>query len=59
MELYFIFPIRDFGDKTIVFDFLPLWARGFVCMNILHGTLRVLANPLQANLRSVSCKIKK
>ncbi|KAI9309474.1 hypothetical protein BJ944DRAFT_258460 [Cunninghamella echinulata] len=52
MELYFIFPIRDFGDKAIVFDFLPLWARGFVCMNILHGTLRVLANPLQANLRS-------
>ncbi|CAO3639531.1 unnamed protein product [Cunninghamella blakesleeana] len=60
MELYFIFPVRDFDDKFVPFDLLPLWVRGFACMNILHGMLRVVAaNPLQANLRLVRMKKKK
>lgn len=55
VEMHFIFPWQDFGDKLPVFVIESIWIRGFGLMNVMHGVLLVLpVNTLQTNLTRVS-----
>ncbi|CAO3594460.1 unnamed protein product [Absidia cylindrospora] len=60
VEMHFIFPFQDLGDKLPVLDAESIWICGFALISGIHGVLLMLpANILQANLIRFLCRSSK
>jgi hypothetical protein len=44
IELYFVLPMRKLDDAAPSVEVMTLWAHGFACMVILHGSIQIVPN---------------
>lgn len=61
IELYFVMPLKQLAvEDAPSMEYLPIWAHGFVCMNVVHGFIQIFPNnPVREVIENVSpCSIK-